>query len=139
MQTHSDSQLLLPLPARFRGPRRRAGTMFLAMAMAGGLWGAPKLEDPKERAALPEFKVIPAAKPDEQTPAKSIEMAPFARWDRSHGDNGARRYSWRGGDPSAGLHGHSKSGLIEVSRGLLHEGKSKAIRGACPVVPLQPG
>ena len=29
----------------------------------------PAVEDPKARAALPEFKVIPAATPEEQTPA----------------------------------------------------------------------
>jgi quinoprotein glucose dehydrogenase len=50
-------------------------------------------DDPKERAALPEFKIIPAARADELTPAAEIDAAPFGRWTRSQGDNGARRYS----------------------------------------------
>src|SRR5262245_12506198 len=54
---------------------------------------AQKFDDPKARAALPEFKVIPAAKPDELTPAAEVDLAQFSRWPRSHGDNGARRYS----------------------------------------------
>jgi quinoprotein glucose dehydrogenase len=51
------------------------------------------LEDPKERAALPEFKIIPAARPEELTPAAPVDLAQFTRWERSLGDNGARRYS----------------------------------------------
>jgi quinoprotein glucose dehydrogenase len=54
---------------------------------------AQTLEDPVARAALPEFKVVSAAKPEELTPAADIGMAQFASWTRSHGDNGARRYS----------------------------------------------
>src|SRR5262245_60813424 len=54
---------------------------------------AQSLDDPRARAALPEFKIIPAAKPEELTPAAGIPMEPFARWTRSQGDNGARRYS----------------------------------------------
>lgn len=50
-------------------------------------------EDPRERAALPEFQIIPAAKPEELTPAVHINPAPFRQWTRSQGDNGARRYS----------------------------------------------
>ncbi|MEO6243933.1 MAG: PQQ-binding-like beta-propeller repeat protein, partial [Opitutaceae bacterium] len=54
-----------------------------------------KLEDPVARAALPEFKTIPAAKTAELTPALDpAGSAPvFSRWTRSQGDNGARRYS----------------------------------------------
>ena len=62
-------------------------------AVMGAPARAATLEDPQERAALPEFKVIPAAKPEELTPAAVVDMAQFARWTRSHGDNGARRYS----------------------------------------------
>src|SRR5881394_1355316 len=51
------------------------------------------LEDPAARAALPEFKTIPAAKPEELTPAADVPAAPFLQWNRSQGDNGARRYS----------------------------------------------
>lgn len=42
---------------------------------------------------MPEFKTIPAATPRELTPAIAIDLAPFNRWTRSQGDNGARRYS----------------------------------------------
>lgn len=51
------------------------------------------LEDPEARARLPEFKTIPAATPDELTPAKEVDPASFTTWTRSLGDNGARRYS----------------------------------------------
>ena len=51
------------------------------------------LEDPKARAALPEFKVIPAARPEELTPAAEVDPQQFGRWTRSQGDNGSRRYS----------------------------------------------
>jgi len=50
-------------------------------------------EDPAARAALPEFKTIPAATPAELTPAAEVDTAALARWTRSQGDNGARRYS----------------------------------------------
>ena len=65
---------------------------FLALGVSGAEPVAT-LEDPEERAALPEFKTIPAARPDELTPAIEISAAPFSRWTRSQGDNGARRYS----------------------------------------------
>jgi quinoprotein glucose dehydrogenase len=59
------------------------------------LFSAPaaKLEDPAARAALPEYKYIPAAKPEELTPAADVDPKPFQGWSRSQGDNGARRYS----------------------------------------------
>ncbi|MES2694011.1 MAG: PQQ-binding-like beta-propeller repeat protein [Verrucomicrobiota bacterium] len=60
-------------------------------------WGAEKragvVEDAQARAALPEYKTIPAALPDELSPAAAAPLAPFAQWSRSQGDNGARRYS----------------------------------------------
>jgi quinoprotein glucose dehydrogenase len=52
-----------------------------------------ELEDPAARAALPEYKIIPAATSEELTPAATIPLEPFGRWTRSQGDNGARRYS----------------------------------------------
>ncbi len=52
-----------------------------------------KIEDPKERERLPEFKVIPAATPSELTPASQIPMTRFSTWTRSQGDEGSRRYS----------------------------------------------
>ena len=53
----------------------------------------PTLEDPRVRAALPEYRIIPAAKAEELTPAGKVDAEAFARWTRSQGDNGARRYS----------------------------------------------
>src|SRR4051812_42022822 len=72
--------------------RFKSFTPFAAAAIAA-FSVAIAQDDPKERAALPEFQVIPAAKPDELTPAIEIPTAPFGRWTRSHGDNGSRRYS----------------------------------------------
>ncbi len=51
------------------------------------------VEDAGARAALPEFRIIPAAKSSELTPAAPLDLAPFATWPRSQGDNGSRRYS----------------------------------------------
>lgn len=52
------------------------------------------VEDAKEREKLPLFKVIPAAKPDELTPANGFpKPETFLTWHRSHGDNGGMRYS----------------------------------------------
>src|SRR5258705_11612776 len=52
------------------------------------------VEDPKEREKLPLYKIIPAAKPDELTPANGYpKPETFLRWHRSHGDNGGMRYS----------------------------------------------
>src|SRR5713101_5380241 len=52
------------------------------------------VEDPKEREKLPLYKIIPAAKPDELTPANGYpKPETFLTWQRSHGDNGGMRYS----------------------------------------------
>ncbi|HLH56125.1 MAG TPA: PQQ-binding-like beta-propeller repeat protein [Verrucomicrobiae bacterium] len=52
------------------------------------------VEDPKEREKLPLYKIIPAAKPEELTPANgSPKPETFLTWHRSHGDNGGMRYS----------------------------------------------
>ncbi len=59
---------------------------------AFGANSAP-LEDPVARAALPEYKYIPAAQPGELTPAAPLDQKVFSGWTRSQGDNGARRYS----------------------------------------------
>ncbi len=68
----------------------------LLFAIAGAIalaLPAATVEDPVARAALPEYKIIPAAKPEELTPAAALDLSTFARWPRSQGDNGARRYS----------------------------------------------
>jgi quinoprotein glucose dehydrogenase len=52
------------------------------------------VEDAKEREKLPLYKTIPAAKPEELTPANGFPKdETFLTWHRSHGDNGGRRYS----------------------------------------------
>ena len=58
-----------------------------------GVAAAVGPEDAAARAALPEFRTIPAARPEELTPAADVPLEPFGRWNRSQGDNGARRYS----------------------------------------------
>lgn len=52
------------------------------------------VEDPSEREKLPLYKIIPAAKTEELTPANGLpKRETFLTWHRSHGDNGGRRYS----------------------------------------------
>src|ERR1700722_14900824 len=52
------------------------------------------VEDAKARERLPMYKVIPAAKPEELTPANGYpKRETFLTWHRSHGDNGGMRYS----------------------------------------------
>lgn len=52
------------------------------------------VEDAGARAKLPLHQVIPAAKPDELTPANGLPSNDtFQVWHRSHGDNGGARYS----------------------------------------------
>ncbi|NOS72284.1 MAG: PQQ-binding-like beta-propeller repeat protein [Verrucomicrobia bacterium] len=52
------------------------------------------VENAEERAALPEFRVIPAALPSQLTPANGFpKRETFLTWHRSHGDNGGTRYS----------------------------------------------
>lgn len=73
--------------------RFRLLACIVALAMIAPTAIAADLEDAAARAQLPEFKHIPAANPDELTPAAPVALEQFARWTRSHGDNGARRYS----------------------------------------------
>jgi len=52
------------------------------------------VENAAERAALPEFKIIPASLPGELTPANGFpKRETFRTWHRSHGDNSGARYS----------------------------------------------
>jgi quinoprotein glucose dehydrogenase len=52
------------------------------------------VEDAREREKLPLYKTIPAAKPEELTPANGYpKPETFLTWHRSHGDNGGMRYS----------------------------------------------
>ncbi len=52
------------------------------------------VEDAAERARLPLYQTIPAAKPDELTPANGLpKRETYRKWHRSHGDNGGTRFS----------------------------------------------
>jgi quinoprotein glucose dehydrogenase len=52
------------------------------------------VEDAAARAKLPLYQTIPAATPDELTPANGFPKGKtFLTWERSHGDNGGMRYS----------------------------------------------
>src|ERR1041385_8634696 len=52
------------------------------------------VEDPHQREQLPLYQIIPAARPDELTPANSFpKRETYLSWHRSHGDNGGTRYS----------------------------------------------
>ena len=53
-----------------------------------------EVEDAAARAKLPLYKIIPAAKADELTPANGYpQRETFLTWHRSHGDNSGTRYS----------------------------------------------
>ncbi len=52
------------------------------------------IEDANERERLPLYQVIPPATTDELTLAdKGRDFRSYTTWERSHGDNGGRRYS----------------------------------------------
>lgn len=52
------------------------------------------VEDAKERAKLPLYQTIPAAKSEELTPANGFpKRETYQTWHRSHGDNGGTRFS----------------------------------------------
>src|SRR5437899_8956355 len=52
------------------------------------------VENAAEREKLPLYKIIPAAKSSELTPANGFPRPEaFLSWHRSHGDNGGMRYS----------------------------------------------
>lgn len=69
-----------------------AAALLIPMLAGGTDYWA--VEDARARAALPLYQVIPAAKPDELTPANGYpKRETFLTWQRSHGDNGGMRYS----------------------------------------------
>jgi quinoprotein glucose dehydrogenase len=85
---------------QFRTLRRASlGTDDKPTTSGRAMLGAPKIdywavEDSAARAKLPLYQTIPAAKPDELTPALPGPKAEsFRSWTRSHGDSGSRRYS----------------------------------------------
>jgi len=69
----------------------------MAMALFHSRGGEPDywaVEDARAREKLPLFQVIPAAKPEELTPANGYpKRKTYLSWQRSHGDNGGTRYS----------------------------------------------
>lgn len=69
--------------------------LLLALVTLSPLAGAAptaSLDDPVARAALPEFRFIPAADPASLAPA-APDHADSKTWPRSQGDNASRRYS----------------------------------------------
>jgi len=53
-----------------------------------------EIEDPARRAELPEYQILPAAAPDELTPAlESYDPEEYVSWTRSHGDSSNTRFS----------------------------------------------
>ncbi len=59
-------------------------------AHTNGYW---QVEDPAQREQLPLYVTIPAAKPEELTPANGFpKPESFVTWHRSHGDNAGTRY-----------------------------------------------
>lgn len=62
-----------------------------AAAMKGDAWA---VEDQEARAALPEYRIMPAARTDELTPAILPQsVSKQKQWHRSLGDAGSSRYS----------------------------------------------
>ncbi|HEY3856126.1 MAG TPA: PQQ-binding-like beta-propeller repeat protein [Verrucomicrobiae bacterium] len=62
-----------------------------AVAPTNDYW---TVEDAKARESLPLFQVIPAATPNELTPANGFPKGKtFQTWERSHSDNSGMRYS----------------------------------------------
>lgn len=105
----------------------RAFILCLFPVAAGLNLAAQSLDDPKARAALPEYYTIPAAKPAELTPAAEVPLEPFARWTRSQGDNGARRYS--------SLKQINKTNVRELEMAwTFHSGDGKANVQCTPIV-----
>ena len=80
------------------------------------------IEDAAERARLPEFKIIPAATPDELTPANGWpQWASYREWTRSHGGSSNARFSSLDQINTSNVHQleqawvyHSRDGLNNV-------------------------
>jgi quinoprotein glucose dehydrogenase len=68
-----------------------ASLSLVCFGHATDYWAVERAE---ERAKLPLYQTIPAAKPAELTPHNQLPAADaFRSWTRSHGDAGSRRYS----------------------------------------------
>lgn len=77
-----------------------AGTLLTGVTLAAASQGSLppeeywKVEDPAERARLPLYQTIPAAKPAELTAAgDGSDLVNGANWTRSHGGNAGTRFS----------------------------------------------
>jgi quinoprotein glucose dehydrogenase len=80
--------LVSQLDGRPAGPKPQPRTW---TSPAKDYWA---IEDPIAREKLPLYQIIPAAKPEELTPANGFpKHETFLTWHRSHGDNGGTRYS----------------------------------------------
>src|SRR5260370_31159419 len=76
--------------ASARQAETRTSTGSFGVATNRDYWA---IEDAKEREKLPLYRTIPAAHPDELTPANGYpKPETFLTWHRSHGDNGGVRY-----------------------------------------------
>ena len=76
-----------------RTPYSLVRSLFAGLAGFAASAASAAVEDAAARAALPEFRIIPAATADELTSAKEPPIGLFNIWPRSQGDNGSRRYS----------------------------------------------
>jgi quinoprotein glucose dehydrogenase len=72
-----------PTPRSWRDPLKKASAK-------KDYWA---VEDRAARERLPLYKTIPAARPDELTPAQPLNPEMFREWRRSFGENGSARYS----------------------------------------------
>jgi quinoprotein glucose dehydrogenase len=85
--------LFVPILTGRAQEMQASGTASKAAGGSAPVSSRLQVENPAERLRLPEFKVIPAAKPSELTPAATIPPGRFSTWTRSQGDEGSRRYS----------------------------------------------
>ena len=83
--------LVFPAAAQDGSPEASVPSVSSGSAGRHDYWA---VEDAKEREKLPLYKIIPAAKPEELTPANGCpKRETFLTWHRSHGDNGGMRFS----------------------------------------------
>lgn len=94
---HTDEDAETRLQENLRGLERLVAQLDGAGAASESTTAPSKywaVEDPKEREKLPLYQTIPAATPEELTPANGFpKRETYLTWHRSHGDNGGTRFS----------------------------------------------